>query len=112
MLKTLDEHKGLKSVEVSDKVPVVASNYQRSINYLKAKEEYPQIFIPFYNEHKQQNLLGKEKIVIVPFYDEIEGNEYDGYVLEDGIWQKLDYKIDEDYARINEVWVISINACR
>ena len=106
LMKTIDSDIELKSV-----MPKVSESYQIAMNGFKLKSQYPQIYIPFFEEHKKNGTLGKAKPIFVPFYDETEGDgdKYDGYILENGTWVKLDYKIDEEYARTNEVWVISIN---
>lgn len=75
-----------------------------------AKETvFPQIFIPFFEKLKEDNLLGKKEPLLV-FRDgpPAKNGLYRGYAFIDG---KLADKglISEKHASENEVWVISVN---
>lgn len=72
-------------------------------------DKYPQIFIPFYEELRGKKKIGVSEPVVVIYVDENENDEYEGYFFNNGLLQKLNFLIREEYARTNEVWVISIN---
>jgi hypothetical protein len=82
----------------------------RLTDELQAQDIYPQVFIPFYEELKAEGILGsKDPIVVFHTTDETI-REYPGYTLNDkGELQKLDFLISENFAKQNEIWVISPN---
>lgn len=75
---------------------------------VRGNKYYPQLFIPFYNEIKD---LKSEPILVLNL-GEGQG-KYIGYSLnEQNELVELPFLIDEEYAKKNEVWVISINERR
>ncbi len=73
-------------------------------------KKYPQIFIPYYEELYKKGKIGIQDPVIVIYVDENENDKYEGFLLKrNGQIQKLNFLISEEYARNNEVWVISVN---
>ncbi len=76
----------------------------------ESKEQvYPQIFIPFYEDLKQKGKLGTAPPVLV-FRDgpPTTDGKYRGYAFKDG--ELVDRgSISEEFARENEVWVLSLN---
>jgi len=85
------------------------SNLNMVLNDENGNNYYPQIFIPFYEELENKNLLGKKEPVIIPFTVESEDDTYTGFrfIAETGELEEI--IVDEEFARKNEVWVISIN---
>ncbi len=87
-----------------------SAKINNTISFFDSINKYPQIFIPFYENLKNSNKIGANNPILVIYTDENENGEYVGYQLNgSGNLQKLDFLIDEDFARNNEVWVFSIN---
>jgi hypothetical protein len=85
-------------------------NSGMSMNYFKDQKLFPQIYIPFYDELNKKGKLGKSSPAILIYTDENESGQYEGFKIDkNGDLIKLDFLLTEDYAKNNEVWVISIN---
>jgi hypothetical protein len=76
---------------------------------LNNNNAYPQLYIPFYDELKEDGILGKNAPIVV-LYDGKDHLTYPGFTLDatNGLI-KNGLTVDEAMARQNEVWVISIN---
>jgi hypothetical protein len=96
----------------SDMNPITlkSTGFQKSMNYFNARSLFPQIYIPHFEDLKASGKLNKESPVVLIYTDEKESGSYPGYRIDEkGQLTKLDFLIDEEYAKNNEVWVISIN---
>lgn len=74
---------------------------------------FPQIFIPFFEEHQDQGILnGRTSSTkpIIAIYNGDNAEDLVGYTLrENREFEKLPYLVTEEIALEQEVWVISIN---
>lgn len=97
-----------------------ATEFKNALNSFYENDgmkRYPQIYIPFYEELKEKKRSGDARIltpasapIIVPYTGENETGQYEGFRLAgDGSLQKLDFLVNEEYARNHELWVISVN---
>lgn len=82
---------------------------------IEGADFYPQIYIPFYEELKEQKtnsrvLTTDSNPVIVLFSGDDSQDVFPGYRLNDsGELEATGFMVDEAYAMNNEVWVISLN---
>ncbi|MFN8354542.1 MAG: hypothetical protein U0Y10_08855 [Spirosomataceae bacterium] len=75
---------------------------------IEGKNYYPQVYIPFYEELKAKRIIGtKEPVLII--HDGQTKDVFEGFSYKSGVLQKNNQKVDENYAKTNEVWVISLN---
>uniref|UniRef100_UPI004049E508 hypothetical protein n=1 Tax=Fulvivirga sp. TaxID=1931237 RepID=UPI004049E508 len=104
------------TLRVSEKsVSDFEAKLKKALDAFKSKEGvdyYPQIYIPYYEEVKARNEKKTqfESPMIVLFLGDDNKTEFPGYELNEKdelIKSKL--IIDEEFAKKNEVWVISIN---
>jgi hypothetical protein len=86
---------------------------------LEGMDYYPQIFIPFYGELKSRknSKQAKSEVVTSPTLIIYTGDEqqevYKGYkVNEMDELEEIPTPVDEEYARNNETWVLSLNEKR
>lgn len=82
----------------------------RMLDTFNEESEHPQIYIPFYEELKEQGILGKNEPILVINENDESVNEYPGYVLDDsGNLVQLDFLVSEQIATKKEVWVVGLN---
>lgn len=101
-------------MRISHNLETRSADISESLNAFKGIEGvdyYPQIYIPYYEEAiARRNQSDSGLPVLVFFVIDGETEEYPGYQLnEEGELVELNYLIDEEYARNNEVWVISLS---
>lgn len=83
---------------------------KRVTDELQGQDIYPQVFIPFYEELKANEILGSKDPIVVFHTPDETIREYPGYTLNDkNELQELDFLISEEFAMQNEIWVISPN---
>ncbi len=106
----------LKDLEISNQnsslKSAINSNVLEAFKGIDDNNYYPQVFIPFFDELKENNILETSDPVLVIFAggEDDKKDEFEGYILNgNNEPEKLDFLITEDFARKNEVWVISIN---
>lgn len=69
-----------------------------------------QIYIPNFESKLKARMTATETETIVVFQESNETiKEVDGYKLIDGELVKLDFKISEEFAKTNDVWVLGYN---
>lgn len=96
--------KSLKSASIDQK-------YGSVVSALKDKGLYPQIYIPQFEEGRLKSAKSDSPIYII---DGLNANDSTKqfksvYLDENGEIRETDFLIDENFARNNEVWVISYN---
>jgi hypothetical protein len=69
---------------------------------------YPHLFIPFYDELTIQKRIGVSEPIIVPAALS-DTPDFKGYRATETGLVEVDFRIDEEFARTNEVWVITMN---
>jgi hypothetical protein len=85
------------------------SNALAAFQGINTRNAYPQLYIPFYEELKEEGKLGKTAPIVVLYYANDQPT-YPGFTLDaaQGLI-KTGQTVDEAQARQTEVWVISLN---
>lgn len=74
------------------------------------KNYYPQVYIPFYDDLKEKGILSTKTPILIIYTDDSPTSLYLGYSINDqGDLVATEELISENFAKENEVWVISIN---
>lgn len=86
------------------------SNAYQAFNNIDGENYYPQLFIPYYEELKADNIIGTAApILIISAIDDPTTTSYIGYQLNNGTLEELPFPISENYAKGHEVWVMSLS---
>lgn len=96
---------------VSD-VTMNAQNAMSSFKNIEGNEYYPQVYIPFFENLKKNGKIGISNPTIVIFNGNSKNskqNGVSGYIIDSKGNINQIANIKEDYAKNNEVWVISLN---
>jgi hypothetical protein len=93
-----------------------SDNWQSSLDAFKksnigvSDDLLPQIYIPFYEDLKQQNLLNTKPPIVAVAAPHGAASELEGFTLnEKGRIVKVSTPVTEVFAQLNEVWIISSN---
>ena len=122
LIKTLEENASRMNVNLvqniakgmrkSSETLVNAESVLKAFSNIEGNEYYPQVYIPFFEELKKTGKIGVSTPTIAIF----NGNSKDskengapGYIIDDEGNIKQIANVKEDYAKNNEVWVISLN---
>jgi hypothetical protein len=96
--------------KLNDKLLTNSADVLNAFNSIDGKNYYPQVFIPYYDELKGKGKLSTKSPTLVIYTNDSPNSLYPGYSLNnEGNLVELKTLISEDYAKENEVWVISIN---
>lgn len=96
--------------KLNDKILANSEDVLNAFNGIEGKNYYPQVFIPYYDELKDKGKLSTKPPTLVIYTHDSPNSLYQGYSLNDnGTLVELKTLISEDYAKENEVWVVSIN---
>lgn len=86
------------------------STAYQAFNNIEGENYYPQLFIPYYEELKSDNIIGTMPPILVIFpIDDPNVLSYTGYQLVNGSIEELPFLIDDNYASKHEVWVMSLS---
>lgn len=80
-----------------------------AFNNIEGNNYFPQVFIPFYDELKASAKLGVSNPNIIIYTHPSPNSVYQSYKLNSEGTLLPDKLISENFAKENEVWVISIN---
>lgn len=89
------------------KIPEV-DNAINAFKNINGVDYYPQIYIPNFENLKNNGLLGS-KIPYIVINNGDENKEVYLNKIEDGNLIETEFMVDENFVSINEVWVISLN---
>lgn len=86
------------------------STAYQAFNNIDGENYYPQLFIPYYEELKSDNVIGTmSPVLVISPIDDPTKTSYTGYQMINGSLEELPTQIDEDYAKRHEVWVLSLS---
>jgi hypothetical protein len=122
LIKTLEENASrmnvslvqniAKSMRNSSDALVSAGSVLRAFSNIEGNEYYPQVYIPFFEELKRNGKIGTSTPTIVIFNGDSKDSKQNGapgYIIDSEGDIKQIANVKEDYAKNNEVWVISLN---
>lgn len=122
LIKTLEENANkmnisliqniAKSMRNISDVRVNAETALKAFSNIEGNEYYPQVYIPFFEELKKNGKIGTSNPTIVIFNGDSKGSKQNGvpgYIVDNDGSIKQIANVKEDYAKNNEVWVISLN---
>ncbi|MCE7863255.1 MAG: hypothetical protein DYG99_06910 [Bacteroidetes bacterium CHB5] len=111
LFKTLmDDSRNPKNARsLKDNLQQLNSNALTAFNNIEGNNYYPQVYIPFYDELKALGKLGKEKPHLVVYTHDSPSSLYQSYTTDKHGNLIADRLVSEDFAKNNEVWVVSIN---
>ncbi|WP_128546990.1 hypothetical protein [Larkinella soli] len=117
LIETLEKTNSLfklkNNIELANNSPMgrtSGDDVLKAFEGIEGNTYFPQVYIPFYENLKKKGKINKESPVLVA-YDGITKEEEDGYVLNKKTrnFEKLPFRINEEYAKDHEVWVFSVN---
>ncbi len=112
LFKTLlqEEKNPINSRNLTNKLNKVSPTVLNAFDNIAGKNYFPQVFIPFYDVLKEKRKLSVKPPIVVIYTNDSPNSFYQGYSLdsEDNLIE-IKELISEEYAKENEVWVISIN---
>jgi hypothetical protein len=111
LFKTLmDDSKNPKNARsLKNNLQQLSSTALTAFDNIEGHNYYPQLFIPFYDELKAASKLGKAEPKVIVYTHDLPSSEFPGYKLNNEGVLIEDQNISEEFAKENEVWVISLN---
>ena len=111
LFKTLmDDSKNPKNARsLKDNLQQLSSTALTAFNNIEGYNYYPQVYIPFYEELKTAGKLGKSEPKVIVYTHNLPNSEYPTYTLNSDGSLTEGQSVSEDFAKENEVWVVSIS---
>jgi hypothetical protein len=120
LIKTIEEKAQQLNISIVESIAqgmndnslVKAKESMNAFKNIDSKEYFPQVYIPFFDALKKEGKIGKTSPTIIIFNgDEKEANKNGllGYMIDKKGKILTLQSIKENYAKQNEVWIISIN---
>lgn len=111
LFKTLlDESKNPNyAKKLNSKSGRAGSNLLSPFINIDGNNYFPQIYIPFYDELKADGKIGKEAPRIVIYTNDSPNSSYQSYRIDKQGNLIDDMLVTEEFAKENELWIISIN---
>ena len=100
---------GLKGYRMSHPTKLRYNFDLDSLFDARNEQLYPQIFVPFFEELKEQGKIGRTNPIIIVYNGDESVMEYEGVQISENGDNLSYHRVNENYAKKNEVWIISYN---